>query len=340
MTVTVRAAGEAAERHAGAGRAGRPGTGGTCECIQRSGESSIRSASTDSLGLVTFADLLPGRYRVTSLRLLEWDETLSRCRDTCTLGQVINALGGGGIATVQTPCCNRGSGGRGGPARLSRDQRNPRLVAQSWTSGRRFNTRRAQYVEVYNNADTTVYLDGKILASAFWYVWESSLDETSLDNCEEFRRWRLDPEGIWSEGHLRFPGSGREYALTPGQARVVAMQAIDHREVAPELGFPDLSQAGLRSGGHGSGCRQSGRAEHGACRTSTLGRRAGKGVPEPGTGHHDRRQCRCGVPAGRRASTLPSGLPPVSRRSAPRSRRSSTSILRRQTGIGAFAIGW
>ena len=96
-----------------------------------------------------------------------------------------------------------------------------------------------------------MYLDGKILASAFWYVWESSVHQTSLDNCEEFGRWRLDPEGIWSEWHLRFPGSGREYALSPGQARLVAMQAIDHREVAPELGFPDLSQADFEVVGTG-----------------------------------------------------------------------------------------
>ena len=109
----------------------------------------------------------------------------------------------------------------------------------------------ARYVEIYNNADSTVYLDGKILAAAFWHVWESSLDETSADNCEKFKRWRLDPKGIWSEWHLRFPGAGREYPVPPGQARVVATQAIDHREVAPELGFPDLSDADFEVVGTG-----------------------------------------------------------------------------------------
>ncbi|MXW35552.1 MAG: DUF4876 domain-containing protein [Chloroflexi bacterium] len=104
---------------------------------------------------------------------------------------------------------------------------------------------------MYNNADTTLYLDGKILASAFWYVWESSLNQLPVANCKEYSRWRLDPEGIWSEWHLRFPGSGREYALVPGQARVVATQAIDHREVAPALGFPDLSRADFEVVGTG-----------------------------------------------------------------------------------------
>ena len=217
--------------------------------IQRSGESSVRFASTDSLGLVTFADVLPGRYRVTSLRLLDRDETRVVAAAHAHLAG-LNALGGGGLATVQPPAATaevEAVAGRRGSLVISE--------VHDWSPvvdfGPALHYSQSQYVEVYNNADTTVYLDGKILASAFWYVWESSLDETSLDNCEEFRRWRLDPEGVWSEGHLRFPGSGREYALTPGQARVVAMQAIDHREVAPELGFPDLSQADFEVVGTG-----------------------------------------------------------------------------------------
>ena len=179
--------------------------------IQRSGESSVRFASTDSLGLVTFADVLPGRYRVTSLRLLDRGETRVVAAAHAHLAG-INALGGGGLATVQPPAATaevEAVAGRRGSLVISE--------VHDWSPvvdfGPATSILAGQYVEVYNNADTTVYLDGKILASAFWYVWESSLDETSLDNCEEFRRWRLDPEGVWSEWHLRFPGSGREYAL-------------------------------------------------------------------------------------------------------------------------------
>ena len=217
--------------------------------IQRSGESSVRFASTDSRGLVTFTDMLPGRYRVTSLRLLDRAETRVVAAAHAHLTG-INAFGGGGLATVQPPAATaevEAVAGRRGSIVISE--------VHDWSPvvdfGPALHYSQIQYVEVYNNADTTVYLDGKILASAFWYVWESSVHQTSLDNCEEFGRWRLDPEGIWSEWHLRFPGSGREYALSPGQARLVAMQAIDHREVAPELGFPDLSQADFEVVGTG-----------------------------------------------------------------------------------------
>jgi len=70
-------------------------------------------------------------------------------------------------------------------------------------------------------------------------VRESELNASSLKNCTEFESWRMDPDGVWSEKHLRFPGTGREYPLAPHEARVVATQAIDHREVHPELGLPD-----------------------------------------------------------------------------------------------------
>ena len=248
VTVTVRAAGEAANAmQALGGRAGR--VPGAHVSLQRSGESSIRSSSTDSLGLVTFADVLPGRYRVTTLRLLNRGESLIVAAANADMAG-INALGGGGLATVQPPAASlelKAMAGRRGSLVISE--------VNDWSPvvdfGPAIQYSQARYVEVYNNADTTVYLDGKILATAFWHVWESSLEEASLDNCEEFRRWRLDPKGVWSEWHLRFPGSGREYALNPGQARVVAMQAINHREVAPELGFPDLSQADFEVVGTG-----------------------------------------------------------------------------------------
>ncbi len=162
----------------------------------------------------------------------------------------INAVGGGSLVSVQPPEAAAqvdAVAGRRGSLVISE--------IHDWSPnvdfGPALQYSQARYVEVFNNADTTVYLDGKILAAAFWYVWESDLDETSLDNCEKFKHWRLDPQGIWSEWHLRFPGDGREHAVAPGQSRVVATQAIDHREVASELGFPDLSGADFEVVGTG-----------------------------------------------------------------------------------------
>ena len=106
----------------------------------------------------------------------------------------------------------------------------------------------AKYVEVYNNADTTVYLDGKIIAQAFHFVWDS---DNAPSRCVDLERWRLDSEGIWAQRVLRFPGSGREYPVPPGQARVVAQQAINHDELYPGSGLPDLSLADFEVFGTG-----------------------------------------------------------------------------------------
>ena len=217
--------------------------------IRRVGESPVEVGTTDSLGQVTFAELLPGRYDITSLRLLSASEGMQVAVADSTLAG-ISALGGGARIHVQPPVIAaevEAAAGRRGSVVISE-------IHDWWprvTSGPTAQYTQAAYVEVYNNSDTTVYLDGKILGEGFWYVWESDLNEASLDNCTEFESWRVDPDGVWSEKHLRFPGAGREYPLAPHEARVVATQAINHREVHPELGLPDLSMADFEVVGPG-----------------------------------------------------------------------------------------
>ncbi len=174
------------------------------------------------------------------IRVAEADSTLAG----------ISALGGGTRIQMQPPARTAGVevvAGRRGSLVISE-------IHDWWprvTSGPTVQYSQARYIELYNNADTTAYLDGKILGHGLWYVWESELNDSSLDNCTEFESWRMDPDGVWSEQHLRFPGTGRQYPLAPHEARVVAAQAIDHREVHPELGLPDLSMADFEVVGTG-----------------------------------------------------------------------------------------
>ncbi|MDP2958553.1 MAG: DUF4876 domain-containing protein [Longimicrobiales bacterium] len=92
------------------------------------------------------------------------------------------------------------------------------------------------YVELYNNSDTTIYLDGKIVGGAF----SVAIDISSWP-CTETATWRNDPRGVWAQSFQRFPGSGREHALASGGVVVIAEQAIDHSAIYP--GLPDLSHA-------------------------------------------------------------------------------------------------
>lgn len=248
LTVTATAAGEASQvleaLGAPADRVSRVHIR-----IRRVGESPVDAGTTDSFGRVTFTQLLPGRYDITALRLLSVAEGI-RVADADSILAGINALGGGAHFQVQPPASTvevEAAAGRRGALVISEiHDWSPRV-----TSGPTTQYSQARYIEVYNNADTTVYLDGKILGGGLWYVWESELSESSLDNCAEFESWRMDPEGIWSEKHLRFPGTGREYPLAPHGTRVVAAQAIDHGEVHPGLGLPDLSTADFEVVGTG-----------------------------------------------------------------------------------------
>jgi len=92
------------------------------------------------------------------------------------------------------------------------------------------------YVELRNDADTVIYLDGKILGKGFTYFQESPAWP-----CSETAPWRNEPRGLWAQSFQRFPGSGGEHPLPPGGVVVIAEQAIDHSAIY--AGLPDLSGA-------------------------------------------------------------------------------------------------
>lgn len=204
--------------------------------IQRSGETATHQAATDDQGQTEFTELLPGRYRVTVLRLLDGTEA-QQVSDADPELAGVNALGGGGSVDLEassTPYSVDVVAGRRGSLVISEIyDYGPVIVGSSPPQ-----YTQARYVEVSNNGDTTIYLDGKLLANGLWYV-----QQASDDRCTTLAPWRLDPEGIWSEWHLRFPGSGRQHPIRPGEAKVIATQALDHDAVSPGNGLPDLSAA-------------------------------------------------------------------------------------------------
>ncbi len=245
LKVTVTAAGEASQALEALGApAGRVPEAHVR--IRRSGESEVVTGTADADGLVAFTDLIPGRYDVSALRLLSADET-ARTTEADSALTGINVLGGGRRVQVQPPSSTtevEAVAGRRGSLVISElHDWSPRE-----TGGPTVQYSMAKYVEVYNNADTTVYLDGKIIAQAFDFVWES---DASPSRCLDYERWRLDSEGIWSQRALRFPGSGRQYPVLAGRARVVAQQAINHDELYPGFGLPDLSRADFEVVGTG-----------------------------------------------------------------------------------------
>jgi len=92
------------------------------------------------------------------------------------------------------------------------------------------------YVELHNNTDTTIYVDGMILARAL-----SPPIDTPNFPCSLYFLHSQDPGGVWVRSMGRLPGDGRDYAVLSGSRIVVATDAIDHSAIAP--GGPDLRGA-------------------------------------------------------------------------------------------------
>lgn len=207
------------------------GVPGATVTISRVGSSAApASAQTDLTGAVQFRDLLPGTYNLSVVRILSSDEAARLSGANAD----VNAFGGGAQAAVVAPSKSvtlTASAGRRGSLVISElYNATPRLASGGYyfTGG---------YIELYNNADTVIYLDGKVIGRG--QAWARQFP--SPRSCSDMARWRIDPAGIWSRFFYQFPGSGRTYPLLPGRATVVATDAIDHSKIL--AGLQNLSRA-------------------------------------------------------------------------------------------------
>ncbi len=87
-----------------------------------------------------------------------------------------------------------------------------------------------QYFKIANNSDSTLYLDGvAFMESDFMTI-------TKYDYTPDIMDKAMTIDAIYL-----FPGSGHDYPIKPGEEKVVALSAIDHKEKNPQS--IDLSKA-------------------------------------------------------------------------------------------------
>jgi hypothetical protein len=237
LTVTARVSGPDS---ALAARVGSPGgvLRDAAVTIQRQGSAgTTTSDTTDPAGQVAFPGLLPGSYVVSVVRLL----VPAEIAQLDSVDQDVNAFGGGAVVTVVAPATDAAvavAAGRRGALVISEV-----FAPDAYVESGQFVYRYGGFIELYNNADTTIYLDGKVIGRGISWFRDYSPPRT----CQDMERWRNDPEGIWTKYLDAFPGPGQSHPLAPGRTVVVATDAIDHATLVP--GFLDLSGADFELAG-------------------------------------------------------------------------------------------
>jgi hypothetical protein len=197
---------------------------------RRSGSSDRATGRTDSQGVVRLADLLPGTWSISAGRAID---DAARATLPEIDRDVTGWSAGGGVAATSSRAVTLAAvAGRRGS-----------LVISEWFAyappTASYSTHPwGQYLELYNNSDTTIYLDGKIIGMlvAPWLA-----DFVPNSPCSETAARRLTEQGLWTRNASRFPGAGRDHPLAPGRAVTVAIDAVDHRPYNSTL--LDLSAA-------------------------------------------------------------------------------------------------
>jgi hypothetical protein len=197
-----------------------PGISGTI--IPADSSVPARNFTASAQGKAAFAGLTSGTYLVEAARWLTSPEKARLTPSDDALGYAgrwrVEVVSQGAATTLETP-----AGRRHG------------LVISEWAfNGYGYNF--GGFIELFNNADTTIYLDGVLLVEGF----NVGLAITNTF-CSEVAALKSDQAGIWARSFQQFPGSGREHPLHPGEAVVIATDAIDHRPLAPRT--LDLSGA-------------------------------------------------------------------------------------------------
>jgi hypothetical protein len=174
------------------------------------------SAQTDADGSFTYANLLAGDYRLSALRLLGADE-----RAAAGEADAFALAGGTPFISLTRPDTVSVTAHTGTRGSLIISEYNLMIPYIEGIGDYPFGF----YAEIYNNGDSTAYLDGMLLGEG----WAQSI-ESELNPCSVGASF-IGPEGLWAWFIYRFPGTGTTYRVEPGRTVVIATDAIDHRPV-------------------------------------------------------------------------------------------------------------
>lgn len=195
-------------------------------------------ATTDATGTVKFDNLLDGSYTASVERVLTAAEVARLNPDD----REASVFAGGSTTPVTPPNAPSSM------FSLVATRRGSLVISEIFQYiGYPIPYNYGFYFEVYNNGDTTAYLDGTYVARTSFPVLHT--DNRAPCDAPSYQPYRSDSERLWVTDGVRFPGTGQQYPVPPGEARVVAVDALDHRVASGSTNFADLSGAQFESVG-------------------------------------------------------------------------------------------
>lgn len=213
------------------------GVPGADVVVTRDGSTQNVSGTTDAQGAATFTNLLPGTYDISAIRLLTSGERTKLAPSDADVDAVVAAGSGFSLAAPGGAQTLTASAGRRGSLVISELERYDLATPDGnfYTFG--------GFLELHNNADTSIALSGIVVAKGF----PGSLDSPNFP-CSLYDSIHNDPDGIWAIDIYRFPDGTP--ALAPGGTIVLATDAIDHSKIV--AGGLDLSHADFEFRGGGA----------------------------------------------------------------------------------------
>jgi hypothetical protein len=199
------------------------------------GSGSSISGFTNSSGVATFADVVPGTYDISVNKSLTAAETLL----LTGVSQAIALNAAKTDAVISAPQSPEIT------LQLSGSAAGSLVIKEVYYTGSRTPAGGTyfsdQFVEIYNNSTDIIYLDGLCIADIYGnagLINPNSLPTTfNTDNTSSYA------SNVW-----RIPGSGKERPLAPGASIVIAQDGINHKEATLNPNSPvDLSKADLET---------------------------------------------------------------------------------------------
>jgi len=188
------------------------GPGVTVTLRSTTGGSTVDVIS-DAAGEVLFQAIIPGEYQVEASQQLSAAEALAI---TGKFNQELNLNGSIAITAAPAPV-----DGQAFDLELSGVPAGDLVFKEVYYTGVPDFYFSDQFIEIYNNSDGDIFLDGLCIAD----IWGASGQINPNTTPTAFAD---DADHVYANSVWRIPGSGQEHLLRSGESIIIAQDGIDH----------------------------------------------------------------------------------------------------------------